>query len=275
LFERHRTTILFGLYTLISMCLLAWSADRVVQSLKHTFYYLWLPAGSPLVSQMDQWGRFGQRLARLLRADQRAAEFESRWLDGRLDTVRQKMLEEENQRLTHLLGVTRWPRYQRTTARVWARDATDWFHSVLVKPAAPVGVGDAVVTVQGGRPVVLGQVREILPDGKARVVLLTDPFSALSAHVDRTGDQGLVEGRGANRLLLNYLFSDADVHAGDEVVSSGLGEVFPPGLLIGRVLDVLEPTGGSAKRALIAPAARLGVLREVLILSPAAREVAP
>jgi rod shape-determining protein MreC len=267
LFERHRTTILFGAYTLVSVCLLAWSADRVVQSLKYSFYYLWMPAGSPLVAQMDQWGRFGQRLARLLRADQRAAEFESRWLDGRVDTVRQRMVEEENERLTRLHGLPPWPRYRRTTARVWARDATDWFHSVLVRPGAPVGVGDAVITVSGGRPVVLGQVREVLPDGKARVVLLTDPFSALSAHVDRTGDQGLVEGRGANRLLLNYLFSDAEVRPGDDVVSSGLGGVFPPGLLIGRVLDVLDPTGGSAKRAVLAPAARLGALREVLILS--------
>ncbi|MBK6879173.1 MAG: rod shape-determining protein MreC [Elusimicrobia bacterium] len=268
MFERHRTPILFGTYTLVSVCLLAWSADRVVQSLKHSFYYLWLPAGSPLVAQMDQWGRFGQRLARLLRADQRAAEFESRWLDGRLDTVRQKMVEEENDRLTRLLGLPRWPHYRRTTARVWAREATDWFHSVLVKPASPVGMGDAVVTVVAGRPVVLGQVREVMPDGKARVVLLTDPFSALSAHVDRTGDQGLVEGRGANRLLLNYLFSDADVRPGDEIVSSGLGGVFPSGLLIGRVLDVLEPSGGSAKRAILSPAARMGALREVLVVSP-------
>jgi hypothetical protein len=229
LFERHRTTILFGAYTLVSVCLLAWSADRVVQSLKYSFYYLWLPAGSPLVAQMDQWGRFGQRLARLLRADQRAAEFESRWLDGRLDTVRQKMVEEENDRLTRLLGLPRGPVTAgprpgcgRGTRRIGST-------ACLVKPASPVGVGDAVITVVGGRPVVLGQVREVMPDGKARVVLLTDPFSALSAHVDRTGDQGLVEGRGANRLLLNYLFSDAEVRPGDDMVSSGLGGCFRPG----------------------------------------------
>jgi hypothetical protein len=43
--------------------------------------------------------------------------------------------------------------------------------------------------------------------------------------------------------------------------------VFPPGLLIGRVLDVLEPSGGSAKRAILSPAARLGALREVVVVS--------
>ena len=95
LFERHRTTILFGFYTLISVCLLAWSADRVVQLLKHTFYYLWLPAG-PAVAQMGPMGsvRPAARLAPAAPTSARA-EFESRWLDGRLDTVRQKMLEEE------------------------------------------------------------------------------------------------------------------------------------------------------------------------------------
>ncbi len=269
MFQRHRSAYLFGFYSVLSLALLAWSADRVVQSLKLSFYYLWSPTGGAVVGQLDHWGRVGQRLAQVLRADQRALGFESRWLQDRLDTARLNTLEDENKRLADLLGLSPRKGFHATPARVWARDPADWFHSLLVQPGGHSSVleGDAVITVQSGQPVVVGQVREILPDGKARVLLLTDPFSALSAFVTRTGEQGLVEGRGGSKILLNYLFSDSDVRTGDEVVTAGLGEVYPPNILVGRVTDVVESAGAGSKRAVVSPAARLGFVREVLILS--------
>jgi len=269
LFQRHRSAYLFGVYSVLSLAFLAWSADRVVQSLKLTFYYLWSPAGGAVIGTLDQWGRVGQRFAKIIRADQRATRFENRWLQDRLDTARLKSLEDENKRLADLLKLPPSGGFQATPARVWARDPADWFHSLLVQPGGHSSVleGDAVITVQSGQPVVVGQVREILPDGKARVLLLTDPFSALSGFVARTGEQGLVEGRGGQKLLLNYLFSDSDIRAGDEVVTAGLGEVYPPNILVGHVTDVVEPAGASSKRAVLSPAARLGFVREVLILS--------
>lgn len=269
MFQRHRSAYFYGVYSVLCLAFLAWSADRVVQSLKLSFYYLWSPLGSAVVGQLDHWGQTGQRFARVLRADQRALDFESRWLQDRLDAARLKSLEDENQRLTGLLGFPPSAGFRATAARVWARDPADWFHSLLVQPGpSPVSEGDAVITVQSGRPVVVGQVREILPDGKVRIILLTDPFSALSAFVARTGEQGLVEGRGGSKILLNYLFSDSDIRAGDDVVTAGLGGVYPPNILIGRVTEVLDAVGASSKRAVVSPAARLGFVREVLILSP-------
>lgn len=273
MFQRHRSAYLFGFYSLVSLALLAWSADRVVQSLKLSFYYLWSPTGGAVVGQLDQWGHVGQRVAKILRADQRARDFESRWVQDRLDTARLQSLEDENKRLADLLGLPPSSGFRAAPARVWARDPADWFHSLLVQPGSPsVSEGDAVIMVQSGRPVVVGQVREILPDGKARVLLLTDPFSALSAHVTRTGEQGLVEGRGGSKILLNYLFSDSDVRVGDEVVTAGLGDVYPPNILVGQVTDVVEAVGASSKRAVVAPAARLGFVREILILSHSSPE---
>lgn len=270
MFQRHRSAYLFSFYSLLCLALLAWSADRAVQSLKLTFYYLWSPTGGAVVGQLDQWGRVGERFAQVLRADQRAKEFESRWLQERLDTVRFKTLEEENKRLTDIVGIPPNVGFRAAAARVWARDPADWFHSLLVQPGpAPVTEGDAVIAVQSGQPLAVGQVQEILPDGKVRVLLLTDPFSALSASVARTGEQGLVEGHGGSSLVLNYLFSDSGIRPGDAVVTAGLGEVYPPNILIGHVTEVVEPIGASSKRAVLAPATRLGFVREVLILSPA------
>src|SRR5262249_45589148 len=98
------------------------------------------------------------------------------------------------------------------------------------------------------------------------VMLLTDPSSAVSALVPRTREQGAVEGYRAWGLILNYLSSDTDVHAGDEVVTAGLGNIFPAGLLIGVVKTVEGTTAESFRRALLQPAARAGSASEVLVL---------
>jgi rod shape-determining protein MreC len=266
LFQRYKASLLLGLYSFLCLAFLSWSADRVVRSLQIAFHYLWAPSTHVLVDSLDQAGRFSARLGQLLRADQRARQFESRWLQERLDTARMRVLEEENKKWSDLYHLSSYPEFRPVAGRVWGRDAADWFHSVLVRPGEPVSVGDAVITVEHNRPVVIGQVRDVNPDGTVRVLLLTDSFSALSAKVGRTGELGLIEGRGTG-LLLNYLFADSGIQAGDEVVTAGLGGVYPPNLLVGRVSDVLEASGSVSKRALVSPAARLGTVREVLILS--------
>lgn len=269
MFQRHRPAVVFSCYAVLGLALLSWSGDRIVQSLKYAFFYLLAPTSAPAVGPLSQWGEFGRNLSLLIHADQRARTAEARWLAERLDEKRTQTIEEENRRLTESAGLARWPQFSATAARVWARNANDWFHSVLVRPAvgAPVRVGDAAVTVRDGRVVILGQVAEILPRGLARVLLVTDPSSSLSAHAARTAEQGLVEGRGANVLLFNYLFSDSPIQPGDEVITSGLGDVFPEGVLIGRVLAVQEATHESFKRAVLSPAAKLNDVRDMLLLS--------
>lgn len=266
MFQRHKALFLLGLYSFLCLAFLSWSADRVVRSIQMGFHYLWAPSTHVLVDTLDHAGRFSARLGQLLWADQRARQFESRWVQDRLDAARMKELEEENKKWTDLYRLSPPPNFRAVAGRVWGRDAADWFHSLLVRPGAPVSVGDAVITVENDRPVVIGQVREVYPDTTARVLLLTDSFSALSAKVDRTGELGLIEGR-ATALLLNYLFADSGIQSGDEVVTAGLGGVYPPNLLVGRVTEVLGASGSVSKRALVSPAARLGAVREVLILS--------
>lgn len=269
MFQRHKPAFVLGGYLFVSFLLLSWSADRVVQSLKVAFFYLLNPVSSPLIEPLAQWGTVGENLYLLIHADRRAREAERRWLLGRLDEKRIASVEEENRRLTEFTGLSRWPYFRASPARVWARNPTDWFHSVIVRPSnvAECRTGDAAVSVVNGRVVVLGQVAEILPQGLARVLLLTDPSSAVSGLSARTNEQGLVEGRGINVLLFNYLFSDSEVRPGDEVVTAGLGEVFPAGLLVGTVLSVQEASHESFKRAVVSPAARLSNIEHLLLLT--------
>jgi rod shape-determining protein MreC len=274
--QRHLSKILLAGYTLASLAFLSWSADNVVRTLKHTAYYVFTVSASPPLEQMEQWGRFGSRLARLIRADRDLHLREDLWRRDRLDRARMEEVERENARLRALLQLDRRPYFRPLAARVWARDPGNGYHSVMARRGSRqgVGLGGPVVTESDGRETYVGQVVEVFNDN-ARILLATDPSSAVSAAVARSGEQGAVEGGGTAFPVLNYLLPDADVRVGDEVVTAGLGGTIPAGLLLGWVDDVETGERDGFKRARLRPAFRLGRLREVLILLPVEGEKIP
>lgn len=269
MFQKHLTTFLLIFYTLFCLACLSWSADPAVRVLKHAFYYVLSPSTTPLISEMDKWGRFGRNTAQLLSADQELRALKDMYEREQLDKRRLAEIESENRRLTDIMNLPPRVSYEPLPARVWMRDASDWFQSLLANRgrADGVEVSDAVVALQDGKEVLVGRVVEVF-EKTCRIVLVTDPLSVVSSRVDRTHEQGAVEGQGSDRLLMNYLFSDSDVREGDEIFSAGLGGVFPDGILVGKVLSVERETRESFKRAILRPAVRVNRLEEVYVLRP-------
>ncbi len=267
MFQRHFSVFLLVGYSLFSLACLSWAADPLVRTFKQTFYYLMSPATVPLLSEMDQWGSFGKNTLRLLQLDRKYQELEARWQRDQLDRKRFQELEAENQRLTALLNMPPHSEYKAVVAGVLSRDANDWFHSLLISRGEVDGVNvlDPVAALQNSREVLVGRVAEVYAN-TARVLLVTDPLSSVSAKVSRTNEQGAVEGEGSYRLKMNYLFSDSDVTAGDEVVTAGLGGVFPEGIFLGVVENVERESRESFKWARLKPAVRLSDLEEVFVL---------
>jgi rod shape-determining protein MreC len=171
-------------------------------------------------------------------------------------------------RLRRLLQVRPLPPEVPRAARVVARDAGSWFATLLVDRGARDGVRrhDAVVTADG----LVGRVLEVYPTA-ARVLLLSDPRSAVGVLVQRTRDAAVVEGRAGPVLRLRYLSRDSEVRPGDLLVTSGLGGVFPRGIRVGTVRAILPKTGLFLE-AEVTPAADLDRIEEVLVLLGSGRE---
>jgi rod shape-determining protein MreC len=216
---------------------------------------------------MEQGGRLGRHLARLIQLDRAFRNMEERGLLQGLEQRRLEAVEAENRRLLEIFHMPPLPRYDGVVARVWAREPGDWFNSFTVRAGAQDGIklSDPVIVLEAGRQVLLGQIVDVFQK-TARVLLVTDPSSAVSVEVLRTGDQGAVEGLGRGKMALNYLYADADVRAGDEVVTAGLGQIFPKGLLVGIVSVVEAPAAESFRRAIVRPTIRAGRVSEVVVL---------
>ncbi|GBD30461.1 Cell shape-determining protein MreC [bacterium HR32] len=98
------------------------------------------------------------------------------------------------------------------------------------------------------------------------MLLVTDPRSSVGVLVRTSREAGLVEGQGTEVLRLRYLSRSAVLREGDVLVSSGLGGVFPRGLVVGTVVSVSRPVGALFQEAQVRPAADLSRLEEVLVI---------
>lgn len=143
-------------------------------------------------------------------------------------------------------------------------DLDPFRHRILLDVGRDDGVriGQAVIDARG----VMGQVIETLPE-RAEMILLTDPSHALPVRVVRTGLRTIAYGTGdVSTLRLPHVPFSADIRAGDQLVTSGLGGNFPAGLPVGVIRQVTPDDSATFVLALATPSAGMSRSGEVLIL---------
>ncbi len=123
--------------------------------------------------------------------------------------------------------------------------------------------GQAVVDAFG----LVGQVTRVTPR-RSTVLSILDLKSAVPVQSLRTGIRGIIMGGGANgKLSLINMPSHIDIEPGDLFVTSGLGERYPYGYSVGKVLSVAREHGDGFAQIDLLPSARLERSRLVLLLA--------
>jgi len=173
-------------------------------------------------------------------------------------------LEKENERLKKLLDFKKEIPSKAIPARVIGRDLAPWRRTIVLDKGSNHGVKSkmAVVSAQG----LVGRVIETAPYS-ARVILLPDPESRVSAILQESRDVGLAEGNGASWLRMTHVDREATVKVGDRVLSSGLGGVYPKGIPIGVVEMVGTEKNGLELFLTVKPYADFSKLEEVLCVT--------
>ncbi|WP_136443060.1 rod shape-determining protein MreC [Pacificoceanicola onchidii] len=164
-------------------------------------------------------------------------------------------LEQENARLRDLNNVQLDPRLTYITGVVLADSGSPFRQSVLINVGSRDGIVDGWATMDG-----IGLVGRISGVGKqtSRVILLTDTTSRIPVEIQPSGQRALVAGDNTAAPPIDFLEDPDQVRAGDRIVTSGDGEVFPPGLLVGQVA---KDPGGRLRARLAADYERLEFLR--------------
>lgn len=111
----------------------------------------------------------------------------------------------------------------------------------------------------------VGHVVQTMPYA-SKILLITDANSSVPAIVQRTRANAIVKGQSKSLLKLKFLQRNEDVAFGDVVVTSGLGGIFPKGLVIGKVAKVIKEDFGVYQNAEVEPVINLELVEEVVLV---------
>jgi rod shape-determining protein MreC len=232
----------------------------------------------------------GERIARPFRdawgwtSDLVGAKQENEKLRKQLEALRQKVIQEqtavsENDRLRDLLSFVDGPSFPAgftgVSTRVVGRPPSAYNQQVLIAAGSSAGVrrNDPVVTQDG----LVGLVTNVTSNG-AKVTLLTDQSSAVSAIVLESGSAGLVRHgpSDSSALVLDRVGKDEFVEEGNLVITAGwrsgkLESLYPRGIPVGMVKSVGQQDVDLYKRIQVAPLVNFDALAEVIVLVPKKR----
>jgi rod shape-determining protein MreC len=168
-----------------------------------------------------------------------------------------------HERLEGLLRFKRSIEWPVLAAQVIGRDPSGWFRSVIIDKGERHGlkINMPVVNADG----VVGRLVSVSPT-YAKVLLVLDQNSAVDCLIQDSRDKGILKGFTAKLCRLDYVLKTSRISAGDAVITSGMGRVFPKGVPVGTVTEVKDRPGELFKEIRVRPSVDFSKLEEVLII---------
>jgi len=176
----------------------------------------------------------------------------------------------ENVRFRQYYGWEKQAPYKYKMARVIGREPANWWRTLRIDKGLRDGVTTncAVFTTEG----LVGRVSDA-GFAQAQVVLVGDPNCRVAVLVDETRDHGIIAPASSSPLDptlvdLSYLPRQSQLRAGQRIVTSGEGGVFPPGILVGFLVDFRSIGYGLYQEARVKVSVRMNALEEVFVKLP-------
>ena len=196
------------------------------------------------------------------RLRQQVAELEEKAREG-------EAASRENERLRNLIGLAE-KRKDLTleSATVTARGSSGWSSTFTISKGenAGIAVNDCAVDEYGN---LVGVVAEVGANWAA-VRTVVDSEIQMGAHLSRTDGAAVLEGdfalMGEGRLKLTYLPDEAELIAGDQVLTLSREGIYPSGLVVGHIEEIHTEASGMSRYAVVAPEADLDSLKQVFVI---------
>ena len=149
-------------------------------------------------------------------------------------------------------------------AEIISRSGSNWFNVIEINrgSADNVSPDSAVLNEEG----LVGRVFEV-SQYSSKVMLITDPSSAVSALDPATGDMGIAAGNSVGPLKIQYMSATAAVKEGDKITTSGMSDIFPKGIIIGYVKSVSKKDYDIFQKVDVNSAVNFSKLEKVFVIA--------
>lgn len=195
----------------------------------------------------------------------------------KLEVIQLDELLIENNQLRESLQYREKSPLSLVATRVISRKPSHWYNTLVIDKGSSAGivVDSPVIIPMGDEAGLVGKISEVIGPDSAVVLLLTDEMCQVSAKLENSQEQGILNGqRGALRTLpnlkLRYLSKEAVAIPGQKVISSGTGELFPANLILGEVISL--SVGIIDVEAVVKPLVNFEDLVDVFVILPADRD---
>ncbi|AUX90157.1 rod shape-determining protein MreC [Acinetobacter sp. ACNIH1] len=257
-------SFIIALITCLVVLFFDWRMPHVVQPARDVLYAAYNPiyavASYPVLSR--EWLNQQTKSEAQLRRENTAMRAELLQAQVRLQKIAE--LSAENTRLRGLLDTSLILDGRMEIAEVIGTDADPLRHIIVINRGSnnKLKVGQTVLDDMG----IMGQIIDVYAHS-SRVMLLSDKEHSLSVRLEHTGMRAIVSGTGdLGRLKMEYVPTSANIKVGEKVYSSGLGQHFPAGYLVGTVSKVQRHNSGEFAQIDVTPAAQLAGGHHVVVL---------
>jgi len=183
-------------------------------------------------------------------------------------------LASENSRLLQLREATQVIDGKVLPAEIINISPDPYSKRVLINKGARDGVflGQPLLDANG----LMGQIDEVLPF-TSWVLLITDPLHVTPVEVNRNGERALARGvrSTASELELEFVTQTQDMKAGDHLVSSGMGQIYPKNYPVGEIISVTQDPGQPFISVRVRPLAEIESTRHVILVFESTETVIP
>lgn len=262
-YSARRVALILAVILVLGFLLLPGQLQTVFQQIGGPFGWIisWpLQAVAGIHDRIgDTWGRY---------VALQGVEDENQHLKRELDLLKEQngQLREAavaTERLSALLEFRKQVLPTSVAAQVIGRDTGNWYKTIILNKGASDGLqsDQGVITPAG----VVGRVVKTTAS-TAVVLLVTDPNNAIAGLIQRTRDEGIVEGTTQGQARLKYIPLLSSARPGDHVVTSGLVGGFPRGIPIGTIIRIDKEEEALFQSAELSPEVDPNRIEEVLVI---------
>jgi rod shape-determining protein MreC len=240
------------------------SGQRIIRSWTQTVADF---VQSPVTSITSGISNYFTSIANLRSAQDENSTLRQQVEELKLQLAAQEGLSSENERLKSLLDLEEKTKYKVLPARIIGRDPSIWFDSSIINRGSFDGVKlNMPVVANGG---LVGRITAVSPL-TSQVDLVTRDKSGLGAVIGEVGSStvlGVITGTSKRELLeMKYVPGSTDVQVGQAVFTTGQDGIYPPGIKVGDIVQIVSGSATTPHQIFIQPAAKLSSMQEVGVL---------
>ena len=249
---------------LVIVALFFLNYQGLLKSPQDLFFRLFAPAQKIIYRGSLKASNFFDSINSINNLNQENAKLKQENVDFLNRIIQLKEVALENEFLREQMDLPDSGTKQLVLADVVGQDSSGSGKYILINKGEKHGVKKKAAVITAG-DILVGQIIE-LTNSFSKVQLITDSNSRINALIQESRITGLVKGNQGLSLIIDLLPQGQNIKDGEIVITSGLAELFPKGLLIGQIQQVLFSDVQISQKAKIKPAADFNKLEKVFVI---------